>query len=122
VENDIFKKLNVERVGLKELYTGADILSLHVPLTPKTKGIVNIRTMEHMSSHLLLVNTSRGQIVQEADLIEALRRKMIAGFALDVFNEEPLNPRSALFGLENVILTPHIGANTHEAFERSCHL
>jgi len=122
VEDEVFKKSNVERVGLKELFTGSDILSLHVPLTDKTRGIVNIRTMENMSSHLLLINTSRGTVVQEADLIDGLRRGMIAGFALDVFNEEPLNPKSALLDLDNVVLTPHIGGNTHEAFERSCHL
>jgi D-3-phosphoglycerate dehydrogenase / 2-oxoglutarate reductase len=122
VEDEVFEKMRIERMGLKELYAAADILSLHVPLTPKTKGIVNLRTMEHMSNHLLLVNTSRGEVVQEADLIDGLRRNMIAGFALDVFNEEPLNRKSALFNCENVVLTPHIGANTFEAFERSCHL
>lgn len=122
VSDEVFEKAGIERMGLKELYSGADLLSLHVPLTAKTKGIVNIRTMEHMSNHLLLVNTSRGEVVQEADLIDGLRRGMIAGFALDVFNEEPLNRKSALFELENVVLTPHIGANTFDAFERSCHL
>lgn len=127
VSDEVFSRLNVERMGLKELYTASDILSLHVPLTAKTKGIVNIHTMEHMSSHLLLINTSRGEVVQEADLIDGLRKNKIAGFALDVFNEEPLNPKSALLDfygpeLDNVVLTPHVGANTFEAFERSCHL
>ncbi len=122
VEDSVFEKLNVERLGLKELYISSDILSLHVPLTSKTKGIVNLGTMEHMNPDLLLINTSRGGVIREADLIEALRRRMIAGCAMDVFQEEPLNSKSAFLDFDNVVATPHIGGNTHDAFERSCHL
>jgi D-3-phosphoglycerate dehydrogenase len=115
-----FKNLGVERVGVIEAFSQSDILSLHAPLTKETRHLVKASTLELMEPTSLLINTCRGEVIREQDLLEALNERRIAGAGLDVFENEPLSRTAALAKLPNVVLTPHVGANTVEAFDRSC--
>ncbi len=108
----------IETPPLEELLSGADIITLHVPLTSTTKRMINARALAMMKSNALLVNTSRGQVIDEPILVEALKQNRIAGAALDVCAGEPLSGDHPLCMLENVILSPHMGALTQEAGER----
>jgi phosphoglycerate dehydrogenase-like enzyme len=96
----------VELVPLDRLLAESDYLSLHVPLTPESKYLINRTTLARMKPTAFLVNTARGGLVNEADLLEALRTGRPAGAALDVFEQEPPG-RNPLFELDNVVLTPH---------------
>jgi len=96
----------------------ADILSIHVPFTEKTRGLIGMDQFSLMKPTALLINTSRGEIVNEDALIEALRQGLIAGAGLDVFEEEPPNSGNPLFGLENVIVTPHSAALTRDTVSK----
>src|SRR3984885_225274 len=109
-------ELGVEKVDLPELIRRADFITLHTPLTEKTRNIVNAQTLGHTKKGLRLINCARGELVEEAALIEALKSGHVAGAALDVFREEP-PPPSPLFELPNVVCTPHLGASTTEAQE-----
>jgi D-3-phosphoglycerate dehydrogenase len=93
----------------------ADVISLHTPLTPETRHMIGEREFSLMKSTAILINTARGNLVDEAALVEALRSGHMAGAALDVFDEEPLASGSPLRSLPKVILTPHIAASTVEA-------
>jgi phosphoglycerate dehydrogenase-like enzyme len=93
-------------VPLDRLLAESDYLTLHVPLTPESRYLINRQTLRLMKPTAFLINTSRGGLVQEADLLEALRARRIAGAALDVFEEEP-PPVGPLFELDNVVLSPH---------------
>ena len=94
-------------VSFEKLLAESDFLSLHLPFTPQTRHIINRDTLSKMKPAAVLVNTSRGGLVCEADLIPALRDKQIAGAVLDVFEQEPLPPDHPLRSLDNVVLTPH---------------
>ncbi|MEZ4871461.1 MAG: NAD(P)-dependent oxidoreductase [Bdellovibrionales bacterium] len=118
VDPILIEERNAESVGLSEILRMSDFLTLHVPLTNKTRGMINEKTLELMQSSSFLINTSRGNVVKEVALIEALKNKTIAGAALDVFSSEPLPRESSLRDLDNLIMTPHSGAYTQEAFER----
>ena len=108
------KELEVKFASLDELLSTSDFISLHVPLTEETRGLINKETLGKMKRGSYLVNTARGPIVCEQDLAEALRTGVLAGAALDVFENEPnINPE--LLAMENVILTPHIASSTWEA-------
>jgi phosphoglycerate dehydrogenase-like enzyme len=96
----------VELVPFERLLAESDFLSLHLPLTAETKHLINKKTLAQMKPTAFLINTARGGLVNEADLIEALRERRIAGAGLDVFEEEPLG-QSPLIELDNVVLTPH---------------
>lgn len=93
----------------EELFRTSDIVSVHVILSDRTRGLVGRSEFDLMRSSALLVNTSRGPIVVESALIEALRAKRIAGAAVDVFDREPLPPEHPFRSLPNVLATPHIG-------------
>src|SRR5207245_1911418 len=93
-------------VTLDKLLAESDYVSLHVPLTPQSKHLINKKTLALMKPSAYLVNTARGGLVCEADLIEALVAKKIAGAALDVFEQEP-PPVGGLFHMDNVLVTPH---------------
>ena len=93
-------------VAMDQLLAESDYVSLHLPLTPESKHLINKRTLALMKPSAFLVNTARGGLVCEADLIEALRAKRLAGAGLDVFEEEP-PPPSPLFEMDNVVVTPH---------------
>jgi D-3-phosphoglycerate dehydrogenase / 2-oxoglutarate reductase len=109
-----------ELVGLEELFGGSDILSVHCPLTPETRGLVNTRTLALMRPSAIVVNTSRGPVVNVSDLAEALRAGTIAGAGLDVFETEP--PAAELIaGVPNLLVTPHSAFYSAEAIKESQH-
>jgi len=108
--------LGVRFVLFPELLRTADVVSLHVPLSEETRHLIDARALALMKPTALLVNTSRGPIVDEAALAEALERDRIAGAALDVFAREP-EVEKRLLSLENVVLTPHLGSATLETRE-----
>jgi phosphoglycerate dehydrogenase-like enzyme len=112
--SDAAKKLGVTEVSIDEMFSKADIVSLHLPVTPDTVGMVNKDFFSKMKKEAVIINTSRGPIINEADLVEALRNKTIAGAALDVMETEPPEKENPLYSLENVVLTPHCAWNTIE--------
>jgi D-3-phosphoglycerate dehydrogenase len=109
-------KLGVEKVELDELWRRADFITLHTPLTEKTRNIISAETLARMKRGVRLINCARGELVEETALAAALKSGQVAGAALDVFREEPAT-QSMLFGLPNVVCTPHLGASTMEAQE-----
>ena len=110
------KQLGVTKVELDELLAKADFITLHVPLTEKTKGILNAESLAKTKPGVRIINCARGGLVDEAALAEALKSGHVAGAAFDVFEVEPAT-ESPLFGLPNVVVTPHLGASTTEAQE-----
>lgn len=108
------KKLNFKYVTKEFLYRNSDIITLHVPLTEKTKKMINMEIFNKMKSSSILINTSRGEVVCEKDLINAMKNNKIHSAALDVFQNEPLKNKE-LVCLPNVICTPHIAGNSKEA-------
>lgn len=109
------ERFGVEEVSFEKLLKESDIISLHAPLTEETKGMMNRQTFQLMKRSAILINTARGGLVNEKELYEALRERIIAGAGLDVFEKEPPSPDNPLFQLDNVILTPHISAGTKDA-------
>ncbi|MGD9044530.1 MAG: phosphoglycerate dehydrogenase [Desulfobacterales bacterium] len=109
----------IEQMPLDELLKVADIVSIHVPLTPENKGLINARAFKLMKSTAFLINAARGAIVDESDLYQALRNGEIGGAGLDVFEKEPPTD-SPLLELDNVVLSPHTAAFTHEAIDNMC--
>ena len=99
----------VVRLPLDELLSVSDVVSIHLRLSDESRGLVNRDTLLKMKPGAILINTSRGAVVDEAALVEALREKRLAGAGLDVFGTEPLPPTSELRSLPNVLLTPHVG-------------
>ena len=111
--------LGVELVGtVGELCEVADVLTVHLPKTPETVGIVGEAELARMKPTALVVNTARGGLVDEAALAGAVRDGVVAGAALDVYSTEPMTD-SPLFGLDNVVVTPHLGASTTEAQDKA---
>ena len=107
-------KLGVQYQPLDELLATADIVSLHVPLLPDTRGMIGERQLTLMKPTSILVNVARGNIVDETALYEALKNKRISGAALDVWSKEPVPRDNPLLTLENIIATPHISAGTRD--------
>ncbi len=103
----------VEQLEIEELLKVSDIVSLHVPLIPQTKWLIQEKTLSLMKPSAILINAARGGIVKETDLYQALKNNVIAGAGLDVFETEPPTD-SALLELDNVVLTPHTAAFTFE--------
>ena len=97
-----------EYVTLDELLSRADVISLHCPMTPDTENIINAENIGKMKDGVMLINTARGQLVDDAALAHALSSSKIRGAALDVVSKEPIEPGNPLLGCENCILTPHI--------------
>lgn len=115
--------VGVERCDdLGEMIGRCDALSIHCVLNERTRGLIGTRELARLPPHAVLVNVSRGEIVDEAALVDALVHGRIAGAALDVYGHEPLarsgHPLSALYGLDNVLLWPHLSFFTHEAMQR----
>jgi D-3-phosphoglycerate dehydrogenase / 2-oxoglutarate reductase len=109
--------LNVEKVELDDLLGRADFITLHTPLTDSTRNLINAATLAKTRPGVRIVNCARGELVVEADLKAAIEAGQVAGAALDVFTVEPARS-NGLFGLEQVIATPHLGASTAEAQEK----
>jgi glyoxylate reductase len=106
------RALNLTWVEFEDLLRRADFVSLHVSLTEKTHHLIDARALSLMQPHAFLINASRGPVVDEAALIEALEKGRIAGAGLDVFETEPdIDPR--LLALDNVVVTAHMGSATH---------
>jgi phosphoglycerate dehydrogenase-like enzyme len=106
----------IELVDLDTLLKEADYVTLHVPLTPSTKGLISSKTLSQMKLGSLLINTSRGDLVVEEDLVAALQSGHLAGAGLDVFSREPPSLGSRLLQIENVLLTPHMaGVDTQSS-------
>ena len=104
------KKYNVEMVSLEDVFSKSDFISSHLPLTEDTTHIICKENINKMKDGVYIINTSRGGIVKESDLIAALKNGKIAGASLDVFEQEPFNKDSELSSMKNVILTPHAAA------------
>lgn len=116
-DNILLSELNAELVSLDELLARADVVSCHLPATPDTHGLLNAECFGRMKSTATFINTSRGEVVVESDLLDALKSGKIAGAAMDVRATEP--PQAGeLEQLPNLILTPHVAAFTHEAQNR----
>ncbi|CAN5687210.1 phosphoglycerate dehydrogenase [soil metagenome] len=119
VSEDRMRSMNVGRAETTdEVFENADFVSLHVPRTPQTIGLVNEESLGKMKPTAYLINVARGGIVDETALYEALKGGVIGGAALDVFAEEPTT-ESPIFSLPNVVVTPHLGASTAEAQDRA---
>lgn len=112
-DESIEKELGIEYRDLDSLLSEADVVSLHVPLTPDTKHLINRERIEKMKNGAILINAARGGTVDEEALYEALKSGKLYGAALDVYEHEPVK-ESPLFELDNVVLTPHIGAQAKE--------
>ena len=108
-----------EFCGLDELLARSDLVSLHVPLTPETEGMVDESAIARMKRGAILFNAARGGLVDEQALTRALREGRLRAAALDTFQEEPLSPTSPLLALDNVVLTPHVAWLTQETLARS---
>jgi D-3-phosphoglycerate dehydrogenase len=115
--DDRATELHAERTELAELLSRADVLSLHVPLTDVTRNMINVDSLASMKKGSFLVNVARGGVVDEAALADALESGHLAGAALDVYENEPLEKDSKLRNAPNLVLTPHLGASTTEAQE-----
>ncbi len=116
LSQDRADKLGVEKVELDELLSRADFITLHVPLTDKTRGVLDAKNIAKTKKGVRIVNCARGGLVDERALAEAISSGHVAGAAFDVFEVEPATD-SPLFGLPNVVCTPHLGAATTEAQE-----
>ncbi|MEM7537166.1 MAG: 2-hydroxyacid dehydrogenase [Chloroflexota bacterium] len=110
--------LGVTYAPLDDLFRQADIVSLHVPLLPATKGLINADTLALMKPNALVVNTCRGPVIDEAALTAALQAQQIGGAVLDVLEEEPTSPDNPLLTLDNVLLTPHTAGITFDTWQR----
>ncbi len=115
VSEERAKNLGVKLVELDELFKTADFITVHMPLTAKTRDMIALPQMKIMKPTVRLINCARGGIINESDLVTALTEKIIAGAAIDVYENEPLAEDSPLRTLSNIILTPHLGASTVEA-------
>lgn len=112
------RKLNVTRVGLEELFATSDIVTCHTPLTRDTRHIVSRELIAKMKPTAILINTSRGSVVDESALIEALSRGRIAGAGLDVFEKEPVSSDNPLLSMDNVVVTAHSAGTTWDTWFR----
>jgi len=109
-KNEVFARCQAAAAGLEELLRRSDYVSLHIPLTPQTRGMMGTKELHLMQPSAYLINCARGGVVDEPALIEALRQRTIAGAALDCLAQEPPPADHPLFALDNVILTPHSAA------------
>lgn len=115
------KKEGIRQCTLDEVLEGADFISLHLPLMDSTKNIINEAAIAKMKPGAIVINTSRGGLIDEAAMYDALKSGKIGGLGLDAFEKEPPEP-SPMFGLDNVVTTPHAGAHTKEAVENMARL
>jgi D-3-phosphoglycerate dehydrogenase len=115
---ELEKKLNIKYAPFKQLLAASDIISIHVPLTAETRNMISDEEFRQMKPGVYIVNTSRGAVIDEKALYNALVSEKVAGAALDVFESEPLSPNSPLNRLDSVVLTPHLAASSKEALRR----
>ena len=115
---DIENELDARKVSLDELLRASDIITIHLPLLKETRALNGKHELSLMKPNTVLLNTSRGPIVDEEALIEALTENRIAGAGLDVFEKEPISTDNPLLKLENVLLTPHTAGHSYEGWFR----
>jgi len=108
------KSLGAKYVSFEQLITKSDFISIHVPHTKETDKLFDCKVFKKMKKTAFLVNTSRGKVVNEKDLVTALKNKTISGAGLDVFESEPINAKHPFVKLPNIVLAPHIGSSTKE--------
>lgn len=113
------EKLGVEMTDLETVLRESDIISIHLPALEDTKGIICEENIAKMKDGVLLVNTARGSLVKESDIVKALSGGKIAGYATDVYEQEPVTPENPLFKMERCITTPHTSAETYENCEQT---
>ncbi len=116
VSKETEERYDARYTDLESLLRNSDFVSLNIPLTPDTEGMIGLSELKLMKSSAYLINTARGTVVNEKALLEALKKKEIAGAALDVYQAEP-NVPGELLDMENVVLSPHVGSATHETRE-----
>lgn len=114
----IEQEIGARKVGLEELLSQSDIISVHMPLLPETRAMINAERIALMKETAVLLNTSRAEVVDEEALIDALREGRILGAGLDVFNNEPIHSDNPLLQMENVVLSPHIAGHGYEGWGR----
>lgn len=119
VGESVFRQAEAERVSYEEILKRSDVLSFHVPKTSETEKMLNRSQFEFINRNIVLINTSRGSVIDERDLVEALQQNYLGAVGLDVFEKEPLPRQSSLLNFPQVLLTPHCGANTAEAFAKA---
>jgi len=116
------RSLKVKHATLNNLIQKSDVLSIHVPYTKQTNEMIDLKFLKKMKKSSFLINTARGKIIKEDDLILALRKKIIAGAALDVFENEPIGKDHPFAKMQNVVLAPHVGSSTSETREKMAKL
>ena len=114
ISRDEERKLGVKYAKFDKLITQSDIISIHVPHTKETNQIFNMKILKKMKKTAFLINTSRGKVVNEKDLVTALKQKIIAGAGIDVFETEPIKKNHPFMKLENLVMSPHVGSSTKE--------
>lgn len=119
IQRPELSQYDVKYVSIEDVFRAADFLTLHTPATPATRNLVNAQTLATMKKTAFIINTARGELVHEADLYDALAKRSLAGYAADTFVQEPPATNHPLLSLSNVVFTPHCGAYTKEAVERS---
>lgn len=112
------EEIGAEYMSLEEVLVNSDLISLHIPLFEETKGLIGEKELNLMKESAILINVSRGGVVQESALFNALKDGTIAGAGIDVWEREPVSPDNPLLSLENVIASPHIGAGTRDTLDR----
>jgi len=118
VSDDVFAAHGVEKVEQDELFARADVISLHMPLFDSTAHIINKERIAKMKDGVILINTARGGLIRETDLLEALKTGKVRAAGLDVFESEPVSdPDYPLFHMDNVVVTPHIAYQTEESYQ-----
>ncbi len=122
VSEEAAQAAGAEKVSLDELLAQADFVSLHAKTTPETTGMMGMPQFKKMKPSAFLINTARGSLIKQDELAQALGDKVIAGAALDVFESEPLYENSPLIGLDNLIMTPHIGGATYDVIRHQSQL
>ena len=115
ITRDEYARYGVEMSTMDEIARVCDYITLHTPLTDETRGMINKEFFAKMKPTAYLINTSRGPVVNQEDLYDALAANLFAGAGIDVFEEEPLTKDSPLMTLDNIILSPHVAYNTNEA-------
>jgi D-3-phosphoglycerate dehydrogenase len=115
----IIEGLNAKRVELRELFIESDFISINLPLLPQTKGLVNADLIKLMKPTAFLINMARGKVWNEADVVQALKEKWIAGAGSDVYEIEPTSPENPLFKFDNFVGTPHMAPHTEEGMMRA---
>ena len=116
------KSLGIKYVSWDKLITQSDVISIHVPHTPQTDKLFDAKIFKKMKKSAFLINTARGKVINQKDLVISLKKKIIAGAGLDVFEEEPISNTNPLTRLNNVVLAPHIGSSTKETREEMARL